>query len=316
MKKLALVLVLISLLTLGLSSLTAHAAPPKIEDYFPQIAVPAEDQKLKSSINAFFVGINEITDPVGQWNWGAVFNDKPGCWPIYQQINPLDCNLKALCTGYNPDDFKGATHIRQLVFADYFTQSGQGEGGRHNPEKKREDFEQLTIIYSTDTENWKSVGFTVAYHTERTEFVDRQGAEHTIDTYWHLIFDEPVPVTECAWIGIHSSEAKAWDAQDHVPTLGIAIHADFAYLIADTGSAPELIYPESDTTAAPTEAPAAEAPVTEGATEAPATDVATDDLVTEPAVDNGGMPAWVYVVIAVAVVAVVVVVVIVAKKKK
>jgi len=313
MKKFAIFLALISLMVLCFGSLTVNAAPPKIEGYFPQIAVPTEDQKLKSTMEAFFVGVNEVTDPVGQWNWGEVFNDKPGCWPIYQQINPLDCNLKALCTGYAAEDFKGATHIRQLVFADYFTQCGQGEGGRHIPEKKREDFEQLTIIYSTDTENWKSVGFTVAYHTELTEFVDRQEIGHVIDTYWHLIFDEPIPVSECAWIGIHSSEAKAWDAQDHVPSLGIAVHADFAYLIADTGVEPELIYPatEGETTAAPE----TEAAPTEAVTDA-ATTGAASSPVTEAAGEAAGLDAWVYVVIAAAVVVVVVVVIVVVKKKK
>jgi hypothetical protein len=73
-----------------------------------------------------------------------------------------------------------------------------------------------------------------------------------------------------------------------------------------------------ETTEAPTEAPATEAPATEApATEAPATEApATQAPVTEPAADNGGIDAWVWIVIGAAVVVVVIVVVVVTKKKK
>ena len=118
MKKFALILALVSLMALCFSSMTVNAAPPKIEDYFPQTPAISEDNKVKSSIDAFFVGINEITEPVGQWSWTEVYTDKPGCWPIYRNINPLDCNLKTLVTSYSTEDFKGATHISQIVFAD------------------------------------------------------------------------------------------------------------------------------------------------------------------------------------------------------
>jgi hypothetical protein len=310
-------------MALCFSSLTVNAAPPKISDVYPQIAAPTDEEQVNSTTWNYSNGVNQLTDPEGQWNWNNTFEGKPACWGMNQTGTFIDCDLRTIYWESKDVDFsdKGATHVRQVVFADGFTQSGIGDYGRHNPQKKLEDFEQLTVIYSADGENWNTTkNFTVAYHTNANTYAGYMGKEYQVDTYWHLILDEPVPVEQCKFFSVHSSETKAWDAQDHAPSLGIILDWKYTYLVKDTGAAPELTYPEAETTAAPTEAPteapATEAPETEGATdgvtEAPATNAPAGNAPAE----SNGIDAWVWIVIGVAVVAVVVVVVIVAKKKK
>jgi len=314
MKKFALILALVSLMALCFSSMTVNAAPPKLEDYFPQTpAIPEENQVNPTSWN-YHVGVQQLTDPAGSWSWANTFDGKPSCWGMNNTVTLVDCDLKTIFWDSKDVDFtdKGATHIRQIVFADIFTQSGLGNSGRINPERSLEDFEQITVFYSADGENWTTTkDFTVAYHTEVGTFVSNNNTEYPYDTFWHIILDEAIPVEQCKYVGIHSSESKNWDAQDHVVSLGIIFNWKYTYLVKDTGAAPELTYPEVATTEAPTEAPTTEAP-----TEAPATDAATTAPVTEPATENGGIDTWVWIVIAAAVVVVVVVVIVVAKKKK
>ena len=306
MKKFALILALVSLMALCFSSLTVNAAPPQIEDYFPQVAAPTAEEQINPTTWNYFVGVDQLTDPAGSWSWADTFDGKPGCWGQNNNVLPVDCNLKTVYWESKDVDFsdKGATHVRQIVFADPFTQNAKGTYGRHNPLKKIEDFEQITIIYSADGQNWNTTkDFEVAFHTESGSYTDYWGTEHPYDTFWHLILDEAIPVEQCKFMGFHSSEDKAWDAQDHAYSLGVILTWTHLFLVKDTGAAPELTYPEVATTEAPTEAPAT-------------TDAATTAPVTEPATENGGIDTWVWIVIAAAVVVVVVVVVIVAKKKK
>jgi hypothetical protein len=325
MKKLALILALVSLMALCVSSLTVNAAPPKLEDYFPQVAAPTEEEAIYPTTWDYKVGVDQLPDPtIGTWSWADTFQDKPGCWTQNDNVLPLDCNYKTYYWESRDVDFtdKGATHIRQVVFTDPFTQSGLGDYGRHNPTKKLEDFEQLTIIYSPDGQNWKTTkNFTVAFHTEKGSYTDYYKKEHPYDTYWHLILDEAIPVEQCKYMGYHSAEGKAWDAADHAYTLGSIISWKQLFLVKDTGVEPELTYPEAETTAAPTEAPATTvAPETDAATEGATNGVTEAPATNAPAgnapAESNGIDAWVWIVIGVAVVAVVVVVVIVAKKKK
>jgi len=336
MKKLSLILATLMMLSVFVSSFSIPFGAAGVMDSFTEVDPIAEEDKIISTTNTYFLGINEITDPVGQWNWAEVYNGKDGCWPINNQVNPIDCNLKTICWGNNPEDYKGATHVSQMIMASTFTQSGLGNEGRIKPEKVKEDFEQLTLIYSPDAINWSSVGFTVGYHTEASNFTDAQGDVHPVDTYWHLIFDEPIAVADFAWIGFHSAEERAWDADDYSYSLCIVLQSHYTYLVKGSGDVP----PAGDVTDAPatdapatdapatdapaTDAPATDAPATDApATDAPATDApATDAPVTDapatdaPAADAENNMTWVYVAIAAAVVVVVVVVVVVAKKKK
>ena len=313
MKKFALILALVSLMALCFSSMTVNAAPPKLEDYFPQVAPHTDDVAIYPTTWDYYVGVDKLPDPtIGQWSWASTFADQPGCWVQNNNVLPIDCNYKTVYWQSKDVDFtdKEATHVKQLVFVDAFTQSGLGEYGRHNPTKKLEDFEQLTIIYSADGENWNTTkNFTVAFHTEAGTYTSAYGTEYPYDTFWHLILDESIPVEQCKYMGFHSGEPKAWDAADHAYSLGSIISWKQLFLVKDTGVEPELIYPE-------TEAATTEAPATEAATDAATTGAAATTPVTEANGETAGLDAWVYVVIAVAVVAVVVVVVVVAKKKK
>ena len=330
MKKIALILALVSLMALCFSSLTVNAAPPKIEDYFPQVAAPTEEEAIYPTTWNYSVGVDQLPDPtIGTWSWNTTFADKPGCWGQNDNNLPVDCNYKTIYWESRDVDFtdKSATHVRQIVFTDAFTQNGLGNYGRHNPEKKLEDFEQITIIYSADGENWNTTkNFTVAFHTETGSYTDYWKKEHPYDTYWHLILDEAIPVEQCKYMGYHSAEGKAWDAQDHAYSLGSIISWKQLFLVKDTGAAPELTYPETEGETTEADTTVADTTVADDATEADTTvadttvaDGTADATVTTEAgstTEEGGSSLIWIIIAAAAVVVVVVIVVIVSKKKK
>ena len=328
MKKIALILALVSLMALCFSSLTVNAAPPKIEDYFPQIAAPTEEEAIYPTSWNYFVGVRQLENPVGQWSWANTFDGKDACWGMNNGTTVIDADLKTIFWNTREVDFtdKNATHVRQIVFADTFTQSGLGDSGRHNPEKKLEDFEQLTVIYSADGENWSTVGFTAAYHTETTPYTDYYGKEIVHDTFWHLVLDEPIPVEQCTYMGFHTSEAKAWDAQDHAYSMCVILSQRYCYLVKDTGSDPVLTYPETegettvaDTTVADdtTEADTTVADTTVADTTVADGTAAAD--VTEAgnsAESEGGSGLWIALAIGGGVVILAVIITVAVKKKK
>ncbi len=253
MKKFARILALVPLMAIFFSSLTVNAASPKLEDYFPQTPAPTEEEQINPTTWNYHVGVDQLTDPAGSWSWYDTFDGKPSCWGQNNHVLPVDCNLKTIYWDSMDNDFtdKGATHVRQIVFADAFTKSGLGDYGRQNPQKKIEDFEQITVFYSADGENWTATkNFTVAFHTEVGTFVGYDGTVYPYDTFWHLILDEAIPVEQCKFMGFHSSEAKAWDAQGHIPSLGIILNWKYTYLVKDTGTDPVLNYPAVDTACA------------------------------------------------------------------
>ena len=231
MKKFALVLALVSMLTVCFASLNVSAAKPI--DAFTQIEAPAEEDKIKPTSWNYFVGMNQLENPVGSWSWENTFQDQPGCWGMNNTTSYLDSDLKTVFWETKTVDFTdvGATTVKEIVFADGYTQSRLGNFG--SIRAKQETFEKMTVIYSDDGENWSTVGFTVAYHTESSEYVDYYNKTHAVDTYWHLIFDEEVPAVR--YFGFHTSETKAWDADDHIPALGIILNWEYTYLVKGEG---------------------------------------------------------------------------------
>ncbi|MBQ4065462.1 MAG: hypothetical protein IJD10_05125, partial [Clostridia bacterium] len=272
MKKLSLILATLMMLTVFVSSfsITFGAAGPM--DSFTEVAAPAEEDQINPTSWNYFVGVKQLTDPVGSWSWANTFDGKEACWGMNTTVTLLDCDLKTLYWESNDVDFtdKGASTVKEIVFADYYTQSGLGDGGRIRA--KAETFEKMTVIYSADGENWSSVGFTVAYHTAESTFTSNNGTAYPVDTYWHLVFDHEIPAVR--YFGIHTSEAAAWDADDHTPRLGIVLSWKYTYLVKGTG----------DGTAVP---PVTEAPVTD----APVTDAPQVNIPEKPAVFTVNTPS-------------------------
>ena len=69
MKKLALILAPVSLMVLCFSSLTVNAAPPKIEDYFPQIAAPTEAPATEAPTEAPVTIGDATAEGTPVWVW-------------------------------------------------------------------------------------------------------------------------------------------------------------------------------------------------------------------------------------------------------
>ncbi len=318
MKKLALALVLVSLLAACFGSFSVSAAGPI--DAFTEVEAPAEEDQIWSTSWNHHVGMDIVVDPNGSWSWSANFDGNPGCWGMNNNYTYLDSDNKTVFWNLNEDDYssKGATTVKEIVFADFFTQSGLGDFGRIKATME-DVFDEMTVIYSDDGQNWSTVDFTVAYHTAASTFTTNSGAAVPVDTYWHLIFTEEVPAV--TYFGFLTSESRDWDADDHVPKIGMILNWKYTYLVKGTGEAAggdntEAPVTEPETTVAPeTDPVTTEASATDPvATEAPgaAETEETDDTKADAENDM----TWLYIVIAVAVVAVVVIVIVVAKKKK
>ncbi len=327
MKKLSLILATIMMLALCVSSFSIGISAAKPIDAFTQVDPVPEENQINSTTWNHFVGMNQLENPVGNWSWASHFEGKDGCWGMNQSGTYLDSDLKTVIIEYKDVDYsdKGATSVKEFVFADLFTQSGVGDFGRIKASME-DVFDEMTVVCSDDGENWTEIEFTVAYHTQESTYTDWYGNARPVDTYWHLIFNEEVPAHK--YFALHTSETKGWDADDHAPKLGILLDWKYVYLVKGAGEAAggdnteeteeiiettEAPVTEPETTVAPetdpvtTEASAPD-PV---ATEAPGT-AETDDTKADAENDM----TWLYIVIAVAVVAVVVIVIVVAKKKK
>jgi hypothetical protein len=93
MKKLALILALVSLMALCVSSLTVNAAPPKLEDYFPQVAAPTDEEQINPTTWNYLTGLNQLTDPAGQWSWATTFDGKEcyvGAYNAFETLSVSD----------------------------------------------------------------------------------------------------------------------------------------------------------------------------------------------------------------------------------
>jgi len=314
MKKLSLILATLMMLTVFVSSFGINFSAKGPLDAFTEVAPVPEENQINSTTWNHSVGVRQLENPVGAWSWAANFDGKEGCWGMNRQTQYFDCDLKTIIVEYKDVDYsdKGATSVKELVFADGYTQSGLGDFGRIRATME-EVFNEMTVVYSNDGENWTEVEFTVAYHTEEGSFTTETGNAVPYDTFWHLIFAEEVPAAK--YFALHTTEAKAWDADDHSPKLAILLDWKRLYLVKSGEGSSDAPATDAPVTDAPvTDAPVTDAPATDApATDAPATDApATDDAQADAENDM----TWLYIVIAAAAVVVVVVVIVVAKKKK
>ncbi len=317
MKKLSFLLVTLMLLTALVSSFSIGVGAAGALDAFTEVAPPAEDAKLLST-TWNYTTLKHIESMVGEVNTLGLGANEFNHNNIGQTI---DCDQTVQILELKDEDRAGATSVKELVFGDLYTSSGMGDHGRIKATP--ETFEKLTVVYSDDRVNWTEVPFTVGYHTtDPQEFTAYYGTVSVIDTYWHLIFDYEVPAAR--YFAIHSSETKAWDADDHYSRLNIYLTQATFYAVKGSGDpvdAPDTEETEEteeiiETTEAPvTDPETTEAPVTDPVTtEAPATAETQETDDTKADAEND--MTWLYIVIAVAVVAVVVIVIVVAKKKK
>ncbi len=222
MKKTSLLLALVMLLAILLPCLSIGAAARPI-DAFTEVVKPAPST-IRQTTYSFYRAWG-VENPVGEWN---LFGEDISLSRHNSSITYVENNQAALIIAYNDYDRKTLT---ELVFADYFTISGQGAGGR--TAINQASWDKVTVVVSDDALHWREVGFTVAYHTETSTYVNPgNGEESPVDLYWHLILEE---TTTAKYFAIHTSETKAWDAQDNRPRLGIILAHDFYYGVNTSG---------------------------------------------------------------------------------
>ncbi|MBQ4064760.1 MAG: hypothetical protein IJD10_01525, partial [Clostridia bacterium] len=205
MKKIALILSFVMLFAAALALFPVSAAGPL--DSYTEAGKPESDTVRKTSFRVARTW--GVENPVGQWDP----NDYE-TWQFNSAGTFVDANHAAIILWYNDYDRRTLT---ELVFADIFTASGQGDYGRTRV--GTDTWDKVTLVVSDDFLNWREVDFTVAYHKETPVSVQNQyGQSVTVDLYWHLILEE---VTTARYFAIHGGEEKAWDADDHSPELGI-----------------------------------------------------------------------------------------------
>jgi len=214
MKRVALILALITLLTVALTVIPVGAASPL--DDFTMVEKPEASTIRKTSFR--FCRVWGVENPVGQWNpddYGAPCFNSAGTY--------VDANNAAVVLWYNDYDRRTLTEV---VFADLYTSSGAGDMGRTRINSATWD--KVTLVVSDDFLNWREVDFIVGYHYEQTPITtqDQYGQNMSVDLYWHLILEE---VTTAKYFAIHGGEPKGWDADDHSPRLGIFMDNNHFY---------------------------------------------------------------------------------------
>ncbi len=235
MKKISLLLALVTLLSVILAGFSIQISAASPLDDFTAVSRPADSTIRKTSTRYWRVW--GVENPVGTWDpWAYADGGMGEGSSMYEMMNTatyVDCNNSAIVLCYN--DYDPHT-LTELVFADGFTASGQGDWGKTRI--RASVWDKITVVVSDDGLNWREVGYTVAYHTEPVvNWTGTHQKTYTIDLFWHLILEE---TTTAKYFAIHANEPKAWDAPDHSPRLGIILATDFYYGVNASGYEADL----------------------------------------------------------------------------
>jgi len=57
---------------------------------FEEVEMPTDEEKLWSTSFNYYLGVNQLTNPVGSWSWANTFEGKDGCWGLHNDAVFLD----------------------------------------------------------------------------------------------------------------------------------------------------------------------------------------------------------------------------------
>ncbi|MBQ4065395.1 MAG: leucine-rich repeat domain-containing protein, partial [Clostridia bacterium] len=91
---------------------------------FEEVEMPTDEEKLWSTSFNYYLGVNQLTNPVGSWSWANTFEGKDGCWGVHNDAVFLDGDLKTIFWKIEDNDYlnNGVTAVKEIVFADRYNQ--------------------------------------------------------------------------------------------------------------------------------------------------------------------------------------------------